>query len=185
MHIHFKLRLYAGSTKRYEFTSQFFFDDTLTDTIHAESPYNQKGQQNVRNGDDGIYNGLSTSEKKVLTLAATNDGGLYSGVISLAVSIGQAHDLVESGVRELRVRNPEHGQAVRLSADDPRAVDAGGLIALDSRGQDRSNAYRLKRDHSERAQIIAGRQIDDRCGLGNLLGIVDARRRNVVIQWRG
>src|SRR3954471_9958070 len=27
VHIHFKLRLYAGSTRTYEFTSQFFFED--------------------------------------------------------------------------------------------------------------------------------------------------------------
>jgi protocatechuate 3,4-dioxygenase beta subunit len=88
VHIHFKLRLYAGSTKTYEFTSQFFFDDTLTDTVHAGSPYNQKGQRNVRNTDDGIYNSLSTAGKKVLTLATSNDGSVFSGVIDLAVSVG-------------------------------------------------------------------------------------------------
>jgi protocatechuate 3,4-dioxygenase beta subunit len=88
VHIHFKLRLYAGSTKTYEFTSQFFFDDTLTDTIHAESPYNQKGKRDVRNTGDGIYNTLSAAEKKVLTLATSSAGGVFSGVIDLAVSVG-------------------------------------------------------------------------------------------------
>jgi protocatechuate 3,4-dioxygenase beta subunit len=88
VHIHFKLRLYAGSTKTYEFTSQFFFDDALTDTIHAQSPYNQKGQRNVRNSSDGIYNSLSAAEKKVLTLATSSAGGVFSGVINLAVSVG-------------------------------------------------------------------------------------------------
>jgi protocatechuate 3,4-dioxygenase beta subunit len=88
VHIHFKLRLYAGSTKSYEFTSQFFFDDTLTDTVQAQSPYNAKGQRDVRNTDDGIYNSLSTAERKVLTLATSNNGGVYSGVINLAVSVG-------------------------------------------------------------------------------------------------
>ena len=88
VHIHFKLRLYAGSTKTYEFTSQFFFDDTLTDTIQAEPPYNAKGTRNVRNKDDGIYNSLSTAEKTVLTLKTSNAGGVYSGVINLAVAVG-------------------------------------------------------------------------------------------------
>jgi protocatechuate 3,4-dioxygenase beta subunit len=88
VHIHFKLRIYAGSTKTYEFTSQFFFDDTLTDTVQAAAPYNAKGQRNVRNTDDGIYNGLSDAEKKVLTLATSNDGGVFSGVINLAVNVG-------------------------------------------------------------------------------------------------
>jgi protocatechuate 3,4-dioxygenase beta subunit len=30
VHIHFKLRLYAGTTQSYAFTSQFFFDEALT-----------------------------------------------------------------------------------------------------------------------------------------------------------
>jgi protocatechuate 3,4-dioxygenase beta subunit len=88
VHIHFKLRLYAGSTKTYEFTSQFFFNDTLTDTIQAESPYNAKGQRDTRNASDGIYNSLSTAEKAVLTLATSTTGGEYSGVINLAVAVG-------------------------------------------------------------------------------------------------
>ncbi|HKW11386.1 MAG TPA: hypothetical protein VJO33_13470, partial [Gemmatimonadaceae bacterium] len=43
VHIHFKLRLFAGSTKTYEFTSQFFFAESLTDAVHAQSPYSAKG----------------------------------------------------------------------------------------------------------------------------------------------
>lgn len=88
VHIHFKLRLYAGTTKTYEFTSQFFFNDTLTDAIQAESPYNAKGQRDTRNASDGIYNSLSAAEKAVLTLATSTAGGEYSGVINLAVAVG-------------------------------------------------------------------------------------------------
>ena len=39
VHIHFKLRLYAGSSKTYEFTSQLFFNDALTDSVYTQSPY--------------------------------------------------------------------------------------------------------------------------------------------------
>ena len=88
VHIHFKLRIYAGTTKTYEFTSQFFFDDALTDTVQAGAPYNTKGQRNVRNAQDGIYNSLSDAEKKVLTLSTSNAGGVFSGVINLAVNVG-------------------------------------------------------------------------------------------------
>jgi len=88
VHIHFKLRIYAGTTKTYEFTSQFFFNDTLTDTIQAESPYNAKGQRDTRNASDGIYNSLSAAEKAILTLATSSTGGEYSGVINLAVAVG-------------------------------------------------------------------------------------------------
>src|SRR5439155_3758336 len=62
VHVHFKLRLFAGSTKTYEFTS-LFFDDSLTDTVHALSPYSSKGSRDTRNTSDGIYNSLNAAHK--------------------------------------------------------------------------------------------------------------------------
>ncbi|HYC06679.1 MAG TPA: intradiol ring-cleavage dioxygenase, partial [Candidatus Binatia bacterium] len=55
VHIHFKIRSDAGATKGLEFTSQLFFDDGLTDRVHALAPYSQKGQRTLRNDGDGIY----------------------------------------------------------------------------------------------------------------------------------
>lgn len=88
VHVHFKLRIFAGSTRTYEFTSQFFFPESLTDTVHAQSPYSSKGRRNVLNGSDGIYNSLSSAEKSALTLETTPDGTGYSGVINLGVQVG-------------------------------------------------------------------------------------------------
>jgi protocatechuate 3,4-dioxygenase beta subunit len=89
VHIHFKLRLFAGTTKTYEFTSQFFMNEALTSTVHAKAPYHSKGTRNVMNTTDGIYNGLSAAQKAALTLATTSDGnGGYNGVISLGLQVG-------------------------------------------------------------------------------------------------
>ena len=88
VHIHFKLRLIAGATTTYEFTSQFFFNESLTDTVHALSPYTAKGRRDRLNTNDGIYNGLSTAEKAALTLQTTQSSNGYSGVISLGVRVG-------------------------------------------------------------------------------------------------
>lgn len=61
VHIHFKVRtpvqaaLADETDKTYEFTSQLFFDDDLTDRIHAKQPYAAKGQRDLRNARDGIY----------------------------------------------------------------------------------------------------------------------------------
>lgn len=87
VHIHFKLRLYTGSTKYYEFTSQFFMDEALTSTVHANSPYNTRGQRNTLNTTDGIYNSLSVDGKAALTLRTTKTTDGYSGVINLGVSV--------------------------------------------------------------------------------------------------
>jgi hypothetical protein len=56
VHIHFKVRSSASSGSAYEFTSQLFFDDALTDRVHAQQPYASKGQRDLRNSQDGIYN---------------------------------------------------------------------------------------------------------------------------------
>ena len=88
VHIHFKLRLYAGSTKSYEFTSQFFFNDTLTDSVYTRSPYSSRGSRNTRNASDGIYNSLSTNDKAGLTLQTSKTTDGYAGVIDLGVTVG-------------------------------------------------------------------------------------------------
>ncbi len=88
VHIHFKLRLFAGSTKTYEFTSQFFIDDTLTDSVYTQSPYSSRGTRTTRNVQDGIYNSLSSTEKAALTLQTSKTTDGYAGVINLGVSVG-------------------------------------------------------------------------------------------------
>lgn len=87
VHVHFKLRLFAGATASYEFTSQFFFDETLTDAVHALSPYSTKGRRNTLNSTDNIYNSLSTSAKAALTLQTRAASSGYSGIINLAVQL--------------------------------------------------------------------------------------------------
>ncbi len=51
VHIHAKIRTDDG----YDFTSQLFFDDKLTDEVFAQAPYNSRGERLLRNDDDGIF----------------------------------------------------------------------------------------------------------------------------------
>src|SRR6476620_11944046 len=88
VHIHFKLRLYAGSPRTYEFTSQFFFDDAFTDSAYTQSPYSSRGSRSTRNANDGIYNSLSSNDKAALTLQTSTTNGSYAGVINLGVNVG-------------------------------------------------------------------------------------------------
>jgi protocatechuate 3,4-dioxygenase beta subunit len=88
VHIHFKLRLFAGATRTYEFTSQFFFDESLTTSVHAASPYSTRGTRNTLNSTDGIYNGLSTAQKSALTLSTSKTATGYAGIINLTVNVG-------------------------------------------------------------------------------------------------
>lgn len=55
VHIHFKVRAATHSGRNYEFTSQFYFEDSITDRVHALSPYAARGPRRVRNAGDGIF----------------------------------------------------------------------------------------------------------------------------------
>jgi uncharacterized protein (TIGR03437 family) len=82
VHIHFKIRLFAGTTRTYEFTSQLFFDDALTDQVFTQSPYNTRGARNTRNSNDGIYN----SGGSQLLLDLTPAGAGYAASFDIGLS---------------------------------------------------------------------------------------------------
>jgi protocatechuate 3,4-dioxygenase beta subunit len=81
VHIHFKVRSAASASSTYEFTSQLFFDDTLTDTVHAQQPYAAKGQRTLRNSGDGIYN--QGGSQLVLDVTPTSEGHAATFAIAL------------------------------------------------------------------------------------------------------
>ena len=83
VHVHFKVRADAGRGRAHEFTSQLFFDDALTDQVHARPPYAGAARR-MRNARDGIYRGTGGQ----LTLAAAPSGGGYAAAFDLALEVG-------------------------------------------------------------------------------------------------
>jgi protocatechuate 3,4-dioxygenase beta subunit len=55
VHIHFKIRTATVSRRSFEFTSQLYFDDAVTDRAHAAGPYAAKGPRTTRNQQDWIF----------------------------------------------------------------------------------------------------------------------------------
>jgi len=83
VHIHFKVRTTPDSEEGYELTSQFYFDDAITDQVHAQPPYAQKGQRTLRNAQDGIFrNGGSQ-----LMLPLNQDGQGYAATFNLGLQM--------------------------------------------------------------------------------------------------
>lgn len=83
VHIHFKVRTDPSSAAGYSLTSQFYFDDALTDQVHAMAPYSQKGARDTRNSNDGIYaNGGAQ-----LTLPITADGQDYASTFGIGLQM--------------------------------------------------------------------------------------------------
>jgi protocatechuate 3,4-dioxygenase beta subunit len=83
VHIHFKVRMNPGSASGLEFTSQMFFDESLTDVVHAQAPYNSKGRRNTLNSNDGIYQGGGSQVLFPLTTA----GSGYEGTFNVGVRV--------------------------------------------------------------------------------------------------
>jgi len=79
VHIHFKIRTSDGK----DFTSQLFFDDALSDTVFASSPYKEKGARDVRNANDTIFNQSGGK----LTLAPTKSSGGYAATFDIGLDL--------------------------------------------------------------------------------------------------
>jgi protocatechuate 3,4-dioxygenase beta subunit len=81
VHMHFKLRSPATQRPGFEFTSQLYFDDALTDRVLATSPYAERGSRTTRNGADGIYRRGGSQ----LLLALVPRAGGYAGTFDVAL----------------------------------------------------------------------------------------------------
>ncbi len=83
VHIHFKIRTDSVSQRGYEFTSQLYFDDSLTEQIHAQPPYAAKGQRTQKNDRDGIFRG--GGEQLMLQITKYAQG--YVGTFDIGLQI--------------------------------------------------------------------------------------------------
>ncbi|MEZ4656308.1 MAG: intradiol ring-cleavage dioxygenase [Caldilineaceae bacterium] len=83
VHIHFKLRGELSSNPSYEFTSQFFFDDTFTDAVYTQQPYAARGTRNTYNSRDNIYQGGGSQ----LLLNVSASGGVYAATFDIGVAM--------------------------------------------------------------------------------------------------
>ncbi len=83
VHIHFKVRTTTTDGKTQEFTSQFFFDELMTDVVHAQEPYAGKGYRTRMNDGDGIYRGGGS--QLVLPVTKANDG--YAAAFDIGMQV--------------------------------------------------------------------------------------------------
>jgi protocatechuate 3,4-dioxygenase beta subunit len=92
VHIHVKVRLFAGSQTTYEFTTQFFFNDAVTDEVYELAPYSQRGTRDTLNSRDGIFLGASSdgavqsNSGSLLLLRVATAGSNQHGVASFRIA---------------------------------------------------------------------------------------------------
>jgi len=84
VHVHFKVRTKPAGAQAYEFTSQFYFDEGMTDRVHARAPYAAHTGERTRNERDGIFKNGGPQ----LTLAVTEADASYAAAFDLAMRPG-------------------------------------------------------------------------------------------------
>jgi hypothetical protein len=67
----------------FEFTSQLYFEDALTDHVYAQAPYATRGPRPVRNDRDGIFR----SGDRQLLLQLTPEAHGYEGTFDIGLRI--------------------------------------------------------------------------------------------------
>lgn len=83
VHIHFKVRTELDAKTGYELSSQVYFDDAISDLVHAQAPYSKKGQRTQKNAGDGLYrNGGSQ-----LLVPVEPEGQGYAGRLSIGLQM--------------------------------------------------------------------------------------------------
>jgi uncharacterized protein (TIGR03437 family) len=82
VHIHLRVRTYNGSQQLDGFVSQLFFDDSITDSVFTQAPYNTRGSRSTRNANDNIYGGRTST---LVTLTQSASG--YSASIDVGVDL--------------------------------------------------------------------------------------------------
>jgi protocatechuate 3,4-dioxygenase beta subunit len=81
VHVHFKIRSAPSTTPGFEFVSQLYFDDTLTDEVHSRPPYAAKGPRTRRNSGDGIFS--RGGSQLLLSPVRTEQG--YAAMFEIAI----------------------------------------------------------------------------------------------------
>jgi protocatechuate 3,4-dioxygenase beta subunit len=82
VHMHFKIRTDARSG--YAFTSQLYFDDSLSDLVFAGEPYSSRSRRAMRNEDDFVFR----AGGKDLMLSPVKEEQGYSAVFEIGLPLG-------------------------------------------------------------------------------------------------
>jgi protocatechuate 3,4-dioxygenase beta subunit len=86
VHLHFKIRSKTPDGGNYEFTSQLFFDDVLSDRIYAKSPYAGRGMRDTRNNNDQHYQ--RTGDQLQVNLTESSQG--YVAIFDIGLDLNDA-----------------------------------------------------------------------------------------------
>jgi protocatechuate 3,4-dioxygenase beta subunit len=77
IHIHVRVRTYSGTTVLDNYVTQLFFDDTISNTVLANSAYSRTTSRDTLNSNDMVYEGASNPSRMLMPV--TQNGSSYTG----------------------------------------------------------------------------------------------------------
>lgn len=83
VHIHVKVRTAPVARRSFEFTSQMYFDDALSNRVYADAPYATRGKRTARNQDDRIFR--RGGDQLMLAPTAVADG--YAATFAIGMQL--------------------------------------------------------------------------------------------------
>jgi protocatechuate 3,4-dioxygenase beta subunit len=83
VHIHFKIRNNAATAPGFDFTSQIYFDDGISDQIFAQEPYSSRSGRRTTNANDGVFR--SGGEQLLVQLVP--DGAGYAATFDIGLQM--------------------------------------------------------------------------------------------------
>jgi protocatechuate 3,4-dioxygenase beta subunit len=83
VHIHFKVRAKTKAGRSYEFTSQLYFNDSITDRVHTHQPYASRGERTLKNDEDSIFR----DGGRLLMLSLVESGQGYAAIFDVGLQM--------------------------------------------------------------------------------------------------
>jgi protocatechuate 3,4-dioxygenase beta subunit len=128
IHIHFKVRLFDGSSETYEFTSQIFFDESTNNTVMSLPTYSRGRTRDTLNANDNVYGSdgarllTSASGSTSAGYTATFDVGL-SGLPASAASTDSTLSAALTKAAHGRTANGQRRLTLTLDLDETVSAD--------------------------------------------------------------
>jgi protocatechuate 3,4-dioxygenase beta subunit len=102
VHIHLRIRTFDGTQTTFEFTSQLFFDDSVTAEVLSQAPYGSRGLPDTTNAMDRVYTGASTDGTvqsdvgSLLMLTLGKDTNGYTGDFNVGAETSRGGSVQDS-----------------------------------------------------------------------------------------
>jgi protocatechuate 3,4-dioxygenase beta subunit len=95
IHIHDKVRTFNGPEKTLEWTAQLYFNNSINQQVHEQTPYSNHGPPQTANEEDMIYTGgsmdglIQKNSGEQLMVNIIKQGASYLGTFNIVLNAGQ------------------------------------------------------------------------------------------------